>query len=107
VATSIDLYFELDNPNQTLTPGQRMAVVLPTASTDKSSVVPQSAVLYDVSGGSWVYENTAPQTFVRRRVEVRDFVEGVAVLTRGPASGAKIVTDGAAELFGTEFGAGK
>jgi hypothetical protein len=31
----------------------------------------------------------------------------LAVLSLGPEPGAHVVTDGAAELFGVEFGAGK
>jgi hypothetical protein len=60
-----------------------------------------------VHGGAWVYENTGALVFVRRRIEV-DFVSGsAAVLERGPKPGTKVVAAGAAELFGTEFGAGK
>lgn len=104
---SVDLYFELANPDLTFTPGERVGVAIATRSLDERLVVPRSAILYDVYGGTWVYENTAPQTFVRRRVEVRDALGELAALSRGPAIGAKVVTDGAAELFGTEFGAGK
>ena len=38
---------------------------------------------------------------------VTDLVDAYAVLAQGPAPGTRVVTDGAAELFGTEFGAGK
>jgi hypothetical protein len=70
-------------------------------------VVPWSAVTHDINGGAWVYENVAPQQYARRRVEVRRVVGPLAVLARGPAVGAKVVTAGVAELFGTEFGTGK
>jgi hypothetical protein len=46
-------------------------------------------------------------TFVRRRVEVVRVADGRAVLSFGPKVGTPVVTGGAAELFGTEFGAGK
>jgi hypothetical protein len=46
-------------------------------------------------------------TFARRRVEVARVAGGVVVLSAGPKIGTRIVTDGAVELFGTEFGAGK
>ena len=36
-----------------------------------------------------------------------DLVNGVAVLDQGPPAGTRVVTAGAAELFGTEFGVGK
>ena len=70
-------------------------------------VIPDSALINDIHGGVWVYEQTAPHTFARRRVEVRDTQGGLAVLTLGPQAGAKIVVTGAAELYGVEFGAGK
>ncbi len=70
-------------------------------------VIPYSAILYDIHGGTWVYENTSPNVFVRRRVELKNVQDGKAILIRGPAAGTKVVTVGAAEIFGTEFGGGK
>jgi RND family efflux transporter MFP subunit len=102
-----DLYFELANADGSLRPGQKMGVTLAERTTEESLVVPWSAVLHDTGGGTWVYENTAPQLFARRRVEVRRVVDSLAVLARGPSVGAKVVTAGAAELFGTEFATGK
>ncbi|MGE0129291.1 MAG: efflux RND transporter periplasmic adaptor subunit [Blastocatellales bacterium] len=102
-----DLYFELANTDGSLRPGQKMSVTLLEKASAESLVVPWSAVLHDIHGGTWVYENTAPQQYVRRRVEVRRVVDSRAVLARGPALGAKVVTAGAAEIFGTEFGTGK
>ncbi len=66
--------------------------------------VPASAILTDINGGEWVYVETAPRQFERRRVEVARIVGGRASLARGLASGVRVVTAGAAELFGTEFG---
>jgi hypothetical protein len=40
-------------------------------------------------------------------VAVEDISGATAILARGPAVGARVVTDGAAELFGVEFGVGK
>jgi RND family efflux transporter MFP subunit len=102
-----DLYFELANADGLLRPGQKMGVTLSEKAMEENLVVPWSAVLHDIHGGAWVYENTAPQQYVRRRVEVRRVVDSLAVLSRGPAVGAKVVTAGAAEIFGTEFGTGK
>jgi RND family efflux transporter MFP subunit len=102
-----DLYFELANADGALRPGQKMGVTLSERSTEESLVVPWSAVLHDANGGAWVYENAGPLVYSRRRVEVRRVVNSLAVLARGPAVGAKVVTAGAAELFGTEFGTGK
>ena len=81
---------------------------IPTAASKvESLVVPFNAVLHDIHGGQWVYEAIAPHTYTRRRVQVTRLVGDVAALASGPAVGAKIVTDGAAELFGTEFMTGK
>ncbi len=102
-----DLFFELSNPNGNLRPGQRVGVTLSLRGSEEGLVVPWSAILFDTYGGTWLYENSAPQLFVRRRVEVRHVVGSDAVLSRGPAVGTKVVATGAAELFGTEFGSGK
>ena len=67
--------------------------------------MPSAALLRDIYGGEWVYQKTAANTFVRQRVEVASESDGRALLARGLVSGAEVVTDGAAELFGTEFGA--
>ncbi len=106
-AATADLYFALPNNNQALRPGQRVGVTLAARGLESSLMIPWSAVLHDIQGATWVYENTAAQTFVRRPVEVRSVANNQAVLARAPAAGAKIVTVGAAELFGAEFGVGK
>ncbi len=106
-SNTADLYFELANGDGSLRPGQRMSVTLAERASAESLVVPWSAVVHDIHGGAWVYENIAPQQYARRRVEVRRVVNSLAVLARGPAVGARVVTAGAAEIFGTEFGTGK
>jgi membrane fusion protein, heavy metal efflux system len=106
-AATADLYFALVNGNGALRPGQRVGVTLPLRTQEQGLVIPWSAVLHDIQGATWVYENTAPQTFVRRSVAVKRVSDSFAVLGQAPPVGAKIVTIGAAELFGTEFGVGK
>jgi multidrug efflux pump subunit AcrA (membrane-fusion protein) len=106
-AASSDLYYELPNRHGALRIGERVGVTLVTRETADALAVPASAVLYDMHGGTWVYVRTAPAVFVRTRVDVRHVVGGFAVLGRGLTEGAEVVTAGAAELFGTEFGAGK
>jgi hypothetical protein len=66
--------------------------------------VSAAAILTDINGGEWVYVETAPRRYERRRVEVARVAGARAVLARGLEPGAKVVTAGAAELFGTEFG---
>lgn len=107
LATSIDLYYHLDNSKNEFRPGQKVSVTLPMTGSEAANTIPFSAIVYDIQGGTWVYENPSPNVFIRKRVELKTVSNGRAVLTRGPAAGTKIVTVGVAELFGTEFGGGK
>ena len=63
-------------------------------------------MFYDANGDTWVYANLEPLAYVRERVTVDDIQGGQAVLTDGPPEGTPVVTVGAAELYGTEFGVG-
>jgi RND family efflux transporter MFP subunit len=110
LSASVDLYFELraGAGAAALRPGERVGVTLPlTAAEEKALVAPLSAVVRDMSGGAWVYEQTDSLTFVRRRIDIRRVSDGRAVLAMGPKVGTRVVNAGAAELFGTEFGTGK
>ena len=106
VAASADLFYELRG-GPLVRPGQRVSVELPLRGRSRQLVVPWSAVVYDINGSTWIYENTEPHVFVRRRVEIAWVAGNLAVLARGPAAGTRAVTEGAAELFGTEFGGAK
>jgi hypothetical protein len=66
-------------------------------------VIPYSAVVYDTDGSTWTYVNTQPRTFVRERITINTIEGFSAVLSRGPAVGAAVVTVGAPELLGTEY----
>jgi hypothetical protein len=81
-------------------------VELPLRTTEKGLVVPDTAILYDIHGATWVYEDLGGDAYARRRIEVAGHAGERAVISRGLAEGAKVVTAGTAELFGTEFGAG-
>lgn len=107
LAAAVDLYYELPNADAKFKPGERVTAKLALRGEEESPTVPWSAVIQDIQGGDWVYEQVAPQTFVRRRVQVRYVVDGTAVLARGPTAGKPIVTAGVIELFGTEFGFAK
>ena len=74
---------------------------------DESLVVPSKALLYDIYGDTWVYLKVGDHAFERARTVIRYSDAGRSVLAVGPQAGSEIVVDGAAELFGTEFGAGK
>lgn len=71
-----------------------------------TTFVPYGAVLYATTGDTWTYVATEPLTFVRRAIRVEHFVVDLAVLSYGPPPGSRVVTVGAAELFGIESGIG-
>ena len=107
LSSTADLYFEVDNSSGQFRPGQKVNANLALNDEPESLVIPYSAVETDINGGTWVYENVGEHKFTRRRVQIKYVVDSLAVLKSGPDVGAKIVTEGAAELFGTEFGFAK
>lgn len=106
VASTLDVFYAVDNREEPLRVGERVVVSVALRAAREATVVPWSAVVFDVHGGAWVYEAPRALTFVRRRVEVERVEGGVAVLARGPSAGIAVVSVGAPEIFGTEFGAG-
>ena len=69
-------------------------------------IVPYSSVLYDLTGGTWVYVHVDPMTFVREAVKI-DTIKGENVyLNDGPSPGSKVLATGVAQIFGTEVGVG-
>jgi len=107
LTNTVDWYYELP-ADTTLRAGERVAVEIATLeSKDERLVVPFNAVLHDIHGGQWVYAQTAEHTYTRKRIQVARIAGNDAILASGPAAGTKIVTDGSAELFGTEFMTGK
>jgi hypothetical protein len=105
--SSAELFFELEVPDRSLVPGERVSVEIPLGDERDALLVPWSAVLFDVHGGTWVYRETAPHAFERRRVEVLHVEDGQAALAGGIEPGAAIVSAGAAELFGAQLGFSK
>jgi len=106
-AASVDLFFELTDAAAAFRPGERVTVQLPLASSADGLVVPDSAIVYDVHGATWVYEDLGSNKYARRRVEVARTVGNRAIISRGLSQGTKVVIVGTAELFGVEFGVGK
>ena len=103
-AAIASVFYEADNENGAFRMGERVNVDVPTTAQIEALTVPWSAVLYDIQGGEWVYARTADHVFARKRVLVRTIVAETAVLAMGPPVGTEVVTTGAPELFGTEFG---
>jgi hypothetical protein len=76
----------------------------PVLVTGSATTIPYAAVFYTATGDTWTYTNPEPLTFVRVPIVV-DHIRGDDVfLSEGPPSGMDVVTQGAAELYGTETG---
>jgi hypothetical protein len=65
--------------------------------------VPYAALLYGPDGSTYVYTSSRPLEYVRARVRVARIEGDRVVLARGPAPGTRVVTVGAAEVYGTEL----
>ncbi|MBX6313664.1 MAG: efflux RND transporter periplasmic adaptor subunit, partial [Isosphaeraceae bacterium] len=107
LAATVDLFYEVENRDGSFRPGQRVGVTLPLRGERADLVVPRSALLRDFDGGAWVYEKIAPHKYARRRVRIDRIVGPLAALSAGPKPGTEVVAEGAAEVFGTEFGGSK
>lgn len=68
--------------------------------------IPMAAVVYDKDGKTWAYTTPEPHTYLRQEVTLGPVDNGTGVVQTGPAPGTAVVTVGAAELLGTEFGVG-
>ena len=68
--------------------------------------VPYAAILYDTTGGTWVYTNPSEGVFVRTPVKVEAIQGETALISNGVAAGTNVVTVGIAEIYGAETGVG-
>ncbi len=103
-AGTVDLFYALENRDRAWRVGQRVAVDLPINGQASGLAVPTASIVRDIYGGEWVYRKTGTNSYMRQRIEIASISEGTALLSRGLERGAEVVTDGAAELYGTEFG---
>jgi hypothetical protein len=75
----------------------------PIRQNGDKKIMPYAAVIYTPNGNEYAYTSPEPLTFVRQEIEI-DRVDGDSVmLSDGPPAGTKVVTVGAAEVYGTEF----
>lgn len=94
----------------TLTPkaAERLGIQIDEVRVDPSGrqIIPYASVLYDLTGGTWVYVHTDPMSFVRAAVKI-DTIKGENVyLKEGPPPGTKVLAAGVSQVFGTEVGVG-
>ena len=99
-------YLTLDAAAKDIKPGQHVWIEFAGATEAPRKIIPFSSVLYDADGNTWAYVATKPQTYERTAVAIEAIEGADAVLTAGGPAGAAVVTDGAVEIFGTEFKVG-
>jgi len=76
----------------------------PVRNDGSLTVIPYAAVLYDPTGETWTYTNPEHLVFVRKDIRVRRIEGNKAFLRAGPSVGTPVVTVGATELWGVEYG---
>jgi hypothetical protein len=79
----------------------------PLDSKLEALVIPFNAVLHDIHGGQWVYAQNRDHTYTRKRIQVVRLAGAMPCSPAARPQARQIVTDGIAELFGTEFMTGK
>jgi hypothetical protein len=102
------LYYLVDSSVAQLASGQGVLVELSMlGSGTLHKVIPYAAVIYDLTGKTWVYTSPEPLTFVRQPISIDYIEDDMAVLVDGPDAGTLVATVGVAELYGADTGVGK
>ena len=83
---------------------ERLGLTTEKVTKGSSLELPYGALIYDAAGKTWVYTSPEPRTYIRAAVTVDRITGDNVQLRTGPAAGTDVVTVGAAELFGAEFG---
>ena len=76
---------------------------VPIRQNGQEKIIPFEAVIYDAEGKAYAYTAPEPLTFVRKEIKIDRMDGNSAVLSDAPPASTKVVTVGAAEVYGTEF----
>ena len=87
--------------------GIRSEQVKAAAAPSTLTVIPVTAVIYDPKGNSWTYTSVGATAFVRKAIVIDHIAGTNAFLRSGPPVGTAVVTVGASELLGVEYGVGE
>lgn len=105
LTNSTHLYYAIQNGQSLFRPMQRVSVALKTIGKTKNSLaIPWSSIVYDIHGNTWVYVQESSHTFSRKRVFLDHVIGNQALINEGLTDGAKVVMNGALEIFSVETG---
>ena len=97
-------------PTVNLSPAAFEAVRVQTTPVQAAAgglMIPTTAVIYSPDGAAWTYMLVGPRSYLRHAIVVDRVAGTEAFLSSGPAAGTPVVTVGAPELLGTEYGVGE
>jgi RND family efflux transporter MFP subunit len=102
---TVNIFYRAENKDSSLRTGERVGVTVPLKGEDENLTVPLAALVRDIHGNAWVYTKTGDHAYSRRLLMVDRTVGDLAIVASGKIKpGDQVVTTGAAELFGAEFG---
>jgi hypothetical protein len=87
---------------------ERLGVQIDEVRADLSGrrIVPYTAIVYDLTGGTWVYVHSDPMAFARQAVKIETIKGDNVYLSDGPPPGTKVLASGVPQVFGAEVGVG-
>jgi len=102
----VNVLYKIEKPEH-LYAGQHVGARLPLKTSGTFWCVPGKSVITDIHGNDYVYVKVGTNTYARKRVEVVQRQGGKVFVSKGLDGSETVITDGAAEVFGSEFGFGK
>ena len=90
----------------TLTADAVRRLEVQTVVVEDPTAILYTGVLYDKTGGPWVYSSPRERTYVRVPVTIEKVVGDTAQLSAGPGAGTVVVARAAIKLYGAETGVG-
>jgi cobalt-zinc-cadmium efflux system membrane fusion protein len=100
VKRTASLLYEVKNTDGQLKLGMSVLVALPAGPEQSAVMAPEAAVLENGGGKGMVYVQRSADVFAEEEVALGIRRDGLVAITGGVREGDKLVTTGAAELFG-------
>jgi len=92
---TIPLYFQLDDPDPSVSVGTLLSVLLETSGERSGIVLPRAAVVRNTSGQDVVWQHTFPESFVPVPVRTESVDAKSVLVSAGLAVDSRVVIEGA------------